>query len=305
MSGLRAAIEEGIRATWSSRNLRFSQMAVLTMYDERNTGTNLPAQIDIKAGEGAALDLLFLAKGGGSASKTFLFQETRRLLEPDRLLAFLAEKIRSIGTTARPLDDLPGTGDMTGRAFRDRELEAQVLELTRSMGTGAQFGGRHFAHVFRVIRLPRHGGSLPVGMGVSCSADRQIRGRIDRDGVWLEELERDPARFLPSAVPARDPVRIDLTRPMAEIRKRLGELPVSTPVLMSGPMIVARDLVHAELARRLSQGLPLPDYLRDHPIYHAGPAKTPAGQASGAFGPTTAARMDPYVPTFRRRAPRW
>jgi fumarate hydratase, class I len=328
VSGLRAAIEDGIRATWETRNLRFSQMAPLTMYEEKNTGTNLPAQIEIEAGEGEALELLYMAKGGGSANKTFLFQETRRLLEPERLLAFCAEKIRAIGTTACPpyhlaivigglsadqclktvklasaraLDDLPATGDMTGRPFRDRELEAQVLELTRSMGIGAQFGGRHFAHDVRVIRLPRHGGSLPVGMGVSCSADRQIRARIDRQGFWLEELERDPARFLPSVVPSRDPVRIDLDQPMDAIRKDLSSLPVSTPILMSGVMIVARDLVHAELARRIAKGAPVPDYMRDHPIYYAGPAKTPAGYASGAFGPTTAARMDPYVPELQAR----
>lgn len=319
---MRSAIEEGIRATWASRNLRFSQMAPLTMYEEMNTGTNLPAQIEIEAGEGEALELLYMAKGGGSANKTFLFQETRRLLEPDRLLAFLGEKIRAIGTTACPpyhlvvvigglsadqclktvklasaraLDDLPETGDMTGRAFRDRGLEAQVLELTQGMGIGAQFGGRYFAHDVRVIRLPRHGGSLPVGMGVSCSADRQIKARINREGVWLEELERDPARFLPDVQLTQNPVRIDLNQPMTVIREALSALPVSTPVLMSGTMVVARDLVHAELAKCG----PVPDYMRNHPVYYAGPAKTPAGQASGAFGPTTAARMDPYVPDLQ------
>lgn len=324
---LRGAIEEGIRATWASRNLRFSQMAPLTMCDEKNTGTNLPAQIDIEAVEGEALDLLFMAKGGGSANKTFLYQETRRLLEPARLLAFFDEKIRTLGTTACPpyhlaivigglsaeqclkmvklasareLDDLPDCGDMTGRAFRDRGLEAQILDLTRRMGMGAQFGGKYFCHDVRVIRLPRHGGSLPVGMGVSCSADRQIRGRIDRDGVWLERLERDPARFLPEADPAgQTPARIDLDQPMDAICAALSRLTVSTPVLMSGTMIVARDLVHAELARMLAAGKALPDYLLRHPIYYAGPARTPNGHASGSFGPTTAARMDPYVPELQ------
>lgn len=324
----KAAIEDGIRATWASRNLRFSQMAPLTMYEEKNTGTNLPAQIDIEAVEGDALDLMFMAKGGGSANKTFLYQETRRLLEPDRLLAFLDEKIRTLGTTACPpyhlaivigglsaehclktvklasaraLDDLPDCGDMTGRAFRDRGLEAQVLELTRNMGMGAQFGGKYFCHDVRVIRLPRHGGSLPVGLGVSCSADRQIRGRIDRDGVWLEALERDPARFLPEMPVAQSPVRIDIDQPIDAICDRLAALPVSTSVLMSGTMIVARDLVHAELARMMAAGQALPNYMIRHPVYYAGPAKTPVGYASGSFGPTTAARMDPYVPDLQAR----
>lgn len=324
----KAAIEEGIRATWDSRNLRYSQMAPLTMYEERNTGTNLPAQIDIEAGEGETLDLLFMAKGGGSANKTFLFQETRRLLEPDRLLRFLDEKIRTLGTTACPpyhlaivigglsaeqclktvklasaraLDDLPDCGDMMGRAFRDRGLEAQVLELTRSMGLGAQFGGKYFCHDVRVIRLPRHGGSLPVGMGVSCSADRQIKARIDRDGLWLEALERDPARFLPTLRTAQKPVRIDLDQQIDAVCDTLSGLAVSTPVLLSGTMIVARDMVHAELARMMAAGQPLPDYMTRHPVYYAGPAKTPSGHASGSFGPTTAARMDPYVPDLQAR----
>jgi fumarate hydratase class I len=203
--------------------------------------------------------------------------------------------------SARALDDLPETGDMTGRAFRDRGLEAQILELTRGMGMGAQFGGKYFCHDVRVIRLPRHGGSLPVGMGVSCSADRQIRARIDRDGVWLEELERDPARFLPEAAVTPDAVRIDLDQPIEDICAALSRLTVSTPVLMSGTMIVARDLVHAELAKRIAWGEPVPRYMRDHPIYYAGPAKTPAGYASGSFGPTTAARMDPYIPDLQAR----
>lgn len=321
------AICAGIHDTWSRRNLRFSQMAPLTMYDEANTRTNLPAQIDVEAVGGAALDLLFMAKGGGSANKTFLYQQTRRLLERERLLAFLDEKIRTLGTTACPpyhlaivigglsaeqclktvklasakeLDGLPTTGDETGRAFRDLELEADVLELTRDMGLGAQFGGRHFCHDVRVIRLPRHGGSLPVGLGVSCSADRQIRGRIDRDGIWLEELERDPARFLPAQdYEPRAAHPINLDQPMEQIRAELSKLDVATPVSLTGTMIVARDLVHAELARKLADGQPLPDYIRDHPVYYAGPAKTPEGYASGSFGPTTAARMDPYVPDLQ------
>lgn len=326
---LKSAVEEGIRNTWQRRNLRFSQMAPLDMYREKNTGTNLPAQIDVQAVSGDALELLFMAKGGGSANKTFLFQETRRLLEPERLRAFFDEKIRTIGTTACPpyhlafvigglsaeqclktvkmasareLDDLPTTGDEEGRAFRDLEAEAMVLELSRNLGMGAQFGGKYFCHDVRVIRLPRHGGSLPVGMGVSCSADRQVKARIDRDGVWLEELERDPARFLPDVDhDATKAVSIDLDQPMEAVRARLSELSVSTPVLLSGTMIVARDLVHAELAKRVAEGRELPDYFRDHPIYYAGPAKTPEGHASGAFGPTTAARMDPYVPELQAK----
>lgn len=324
---LRQALSDGIRDTWASRNLRFSQMAPLTMYEEKNTGTNLPAQIDIEAVGGDALELLFMAKGGGSANKTFLFQQTRRLLEPERLLAFFDERIRTLGTTACPpyhlaivigglsaeqclktvklasareLDGLPTTGSPDGRAFRDLELEGQILGLTRAMGLGAQFGGKYFCHDVRVIRLPRHGGSLPVGMGVSCSADRQIRGRIDRDGLWLEALERDPARFLPEGgTGGAAPARIDLDQPMDAICAALSQLTVGTPVLMSGTMIVARDLVHAELARLMREGKPLPGYLRDHPVYYAGPARTPQGHASGSFGPTTAARMDPYVPELQ------
>ena len=325
----KAAIERGVARVYQTRNLRFSQMAALSMFEERNTGTNLPAQIDIEAVGGDAFDLLFIAKGGGSANKTFLFQETRRLLEPERLLAFLDEKIRTLGTAACPpyhlaivigglsgehtlktvklastraLDDLPETGDETGRPFRDRELERRVHELTRNMGLGAQFGGKYFCHDVRVIRLARHGGSLPVGMGVSCSADRQVWGRIDAEGIWLEALETDPAHYLPQIeAGAAEPVRIDLDQPMDGIRKALSALPVAAPVLLSGTMIVARDLVHAELARRLAAGQPLPAYMVDHPIYYAGPAKTPQGFASGSFGPTTAARMDSYVPEFQTR----
>jgi len=324
---LHDALSAGIAEVWQTRNLRFSQMAALSMFEERNTGTNLPAQIEVEAVSGDSIDFLFIAKGGGSANKTYLFQETRRLLEPARLIAFFDEKIRTLGTAACPpyhlaivigglsaeqtlktvklastraLDGLPTTGDATGRAFRDRDLEQQILDLTRQMGIGAQFGGKYFCHDVRVVRLPRHGGSLPVGLGVSCSADRQIKGRIDAEGLWLEALESDPARYLPGVkVSAESATPIDLDRPMAEIRAQLSALPVAAPLLMRGTMIVARDLVHAELAKRLAAGEPLPDYFRDHPIYYAGPAKTPAGFASGSFGPTTAARMDPYLPAFQ------
>ncbi len=322
-----AALSAGIRGSYAKRNLRYSQLAPLSMYEERNTGSNLPAQIEIYAAAGEAFDFLFIAKGGGSANKTFLFQETRRLLTPERLLAFVDEKLRTLGTTACPpyhlalvigglsaehclttvklascryLDGLPTTGDATARAFRDHALEAEILAPTRTAGIGAQFGGKYFCHDVRVIRLPRHNGSLPIGLGVSCSADRQVKARITGDGVFLERLEDDPARFLPEqTVTAAGAVPLDLAQPMPAIRAALGRLEVGAAVLLSGPMIVARDLVHAEWSKRLAAGQPLPDYLRHHPIYYAGPAKTPAGHASGAFGPTTAARMDPYVPELQ------
>ncbi len=322
-----AAISAGIARTWETRNLRFSQMAPISMFEERNTGTNLPAQIEIEAREGDTFELQFIAKGGGSANKTFLFQETRRLLEPERLRGFLDEKIRTLGTAACPpyhlaivigglsaeqtlktvklastkaLDGLPTSGDAGGRAFRDLDLESEVLALTRDMGYGAQFGGKYFCHDVRVVRLPRHGGSLPVGLGVSCSADRQVKARIDREGLWLEALETDPAKYLPSVeLDAAAPTAIDLDRPMAAIRADLTALPVSAPLLLSGTMVVARDLVHAELSKRLAGGQALPAYMQDHPVYYAGPAKTPEGFASGSFGPTTAARMDPYVPELQ------
>ncbi|NRB16428.1 MAG: fumarate hydratase C-terminal domain-containing protein [Rhodobacteraceae bacterium] len=324
---LHDAICQGIVNTWQIRNLRFSQMAPVSMYVETNTGTNMPAQIEIEAVQGDSFEFLFIAKGGGSANKTFLFQETKRLLDRERLLAFCDEKIRTIGTTACPpyhlvfvigglsadqtlktvklastkeLDDLPTTGDQTGRAFRDLQLEGEVLKLTQDLGMGAQFGGKHFCHDVRVIRLPRHGGSLPVGMGVSCSADRQIKGRIDQDGIWLEQLETNPENYLPETeVSAASAKHINLDQPMPEILKQLSQLQVADPVLLSGTMIVARDLVHAELAKKLVAGQPLPDYFRDFPIYYAGPAKTPEGHASGSFGPTTAARMDPYIADFQ------
>lgn len=324
---LHDAICRGIARTWETRNLRFSQMAPLSMFEEQNTGSNLPAQIEIEAVEGDALEFLFIAKGGGSANKTFLFQETRRVLEPERLLAYFDEKIRTLGTAACPpyhlalvigglsaeqtlktvklastkeLDGLPLSGDDSGRAFRDVEMEGRILELTRKMGIGAQFGGKYFCHDVRVIRLPRHGGSLPIGMGVSCSADRQAKGRIDAEGVWLERLESDPAQYLPEAdFASATPTAIDLDQPMDAIRQALSALPVAAPLLLNGTMIVARDLVHAELSKRLASGGDLPAYMKDHPIYYAGPAKTPEGFASGSFGPTTAARMDPYVAEFQ------
>ena len=325
---LHDAFYDGIARTWETRNLRFSQMAPLSMFEEQNTGTNLPAQIEIEAVDGDSLELLFIAKGGGSANKTFLFQETRRVLEPERLLALFDEKIKTLGTAACPpyhlalvvgglsaeqtlktvklastkaLDSLPTEGDASGRAFRDMEMEQKVHELTRNVGLGAQFGGKYFCHDVRVIRLPRHGGSLPIGMGVSCSADRQAKGRIDKHGVWLEALETDPAKYLPTVDldGGEVPLPVDLDRPMGEIRKNLSELPTGAPVHLSGTLIVARDLVHAELSKHLAAGKPLPDYMKDHPIYYAGPAKTPDGFASGSFGPTTAARMDPYIADFQ------
>lgn len=321
------ALSVGVQRTWATRNLRYSQMAPLSMFEEKNTGSNLPAQIDLEAVGGDAYKFLFIAKGGGSANKTFLFQETRRVLDPDRLLQFFAEKLPTLGTAACPpyhlsiviggmsaeqtlktvkmgsckfYDALPTTGDMTGRAFRDLELEAQIHKLSQNLGIGAQFGGKYFCHDVRVIRLPRHGASLPIGIGVSCSADRQAMAKITRDGVFMEALERDPSKYLPTTeADASTAVRIDLSQPMDELRGILTKLPVETPILLSGTMIVARDIVHAELSKRLAQGGELPAYFKDHPIYYAGPAKTPEGYASGAFGPTTAARMDPYVPEFQ------
>ena len=321
------ALSAGIEQTWATRNLRFSQMAPLTMYEEANTRTNLPAQIDIEAVQGDAYKFLFIAKGGGSANKSFLYQQTRRVLDPVRLLEFLDEKIRTLGTAACPpyhlaivigglsaeqtlktvklastkaLDELPTTGSPDGRAFRDLELEKQVHDLTQKMGIGAQFGGKYFCHDVRVIRLPRHGASFPIGLGVSCSADRQIKGRIDADGLWLEKLETDPSKYLPEAsFETAEAMAIDLDQPMDDIRAKLTTLDVAAPVLLTGTMIVARDIVHAELSKWLAAGEPLPDYMKDHPIYYAGPAKTPAGFASGSFGPTTAARMDPYIAEFQ------
>ncbi len=327
--GDEAAISAGVAEAYTRLNLRYSQVAPLTMYEEANTGNNLPAQIDLFADEGGAYKFLFMAKGGGSANKTFLFQQTKALLNPETLLAFLDEKVRTLGTAACPpyhlaiviggtsaemnlktvklasaryLDGLPTGGDEHGRAFRDVELEGVVHEMTRKMGLGAQFGGKYYCHDVRVIRLPRHGASCPVGIGVSCSADRQALGKITRDGVFLERLETDPARYLPDVKAEKlggEPVAVDLTQPMDAIRRQLAEYPIKTPLSLSGPMIVARDIAHAKLKERLDRGEGLPDYFKNHPVYYAGPAKTPEGFASGAFGPTTAGRMDAYVDLFQ------
>ena len=323
------SLSRGIFEAYQRRNLRYSQMAALDMYTEKNTGTNLPAQIEIYAEPGNEFRFLFLAKGGGSANKTFLYQETKALLNPESLLKFVAEKIRTLGTSACPpyhlalviggtsaeytlktvklasaraLDDLPTSGNEHGRAFRDPALEEQVQKLCNETGIGAQFGGKYFAHDVRVIRLPRHGASCPVGLGFSCSADRQILGKITREGVFLEQLETNPAKYLPDVDPAElegESVRIDLNRPMREIVAELSRYPVATRLSLTGPMIVARDIAHAKLKERLDQGLGLPQYLKDRMIYYAGPAKKPEGRASGSFGPTTAGRMDSYVDLFQ------
>jgi len=323
------AISRGIYDTYLTSNLRYSQMAPLTMWDERNTGNNLPAQIELYATDGDAYSFLFMAKGGGSANKSYLFQETKAVLNHDSLLRFLDEKIRALGTAACPpyhlaivvggtsaeyalktakyasaryLDGLPTTGNELGRGFRDVELEAEVWALTQRMGIGAQFGGKYFCHDVRVVRLPRHGASCPVAIAVSCSADRQALGKITRDGVFLEQLETDPAQYLPDPSELEDEgevVAIDLSRPMDEIRAELTRYPVRTRLSLTGPLVVARDIAHAKIAERLDAGEPMPAYLRDHPVYYAGPAKTPEGYATGSFGPTTAGRMDSYVDRFQ------
>jgi fumarate hydratase, class I len=323
-----AAISEGIRRTYTETNLRYSQVAPLSMYEEVNTGDNLPAQIDIYAEPGDEYEFLFIAKGGGSANKSFLFQQSKAVLNPKSLLKFIDEKIRTLGTAACPpyhlaiviggtsaemnlktvklascryLDRLPAAGNKYGQAYRDRDFEAEVLDLTRGLGIGAQFGGKYFCHDVRVIRLPRHGASLPIGIGVSCSADRQILGKINSDGVFLEELESNPARYLPEVTDEMfegEVVAVDLNRPMAEIRRTLSQYPIKTRLSLSGSLIVARDIAHAKLQERLDRGEGLPQYVKDHPIYYAGPAKTPKGYASGSFGPTTAGRMDSYVGPF-------
>jgi fumarate hydratase, class I len=323
------AISRGIHDAYTKLNLRYSQMAPLTTWDERNTGSNLPAQIELYATGGDEYELLFMAKGGGSANKSLLFQETRALLSPAKLEAWLDEKLRTLGTAACPpyhlalviggtsaefalktakyasaryLDTLPTSGSALGHGFRDLELEAEVLKLTQAFGIGAQFGGKYFCHDVRVIRLPRHGASCPVALAVSCSADRQALARITADGVYLEQLERDPAHFLPETTDDHlggDVVRIDLNRPMDEIRAELTKHPVKTRLSLSGPMVVARDIAHAKIAERLDAGEAMPGYLRDHCVYYAGPAKTPEGYASGSFGPTTAGRMDSYVERFQ------
>ena len=333
------ALSRGVFDAYTRLNLRYSQMAPLSMWEEKNTGTNLPAQIELYAetGEGSenVYKFLFMAKGGGSANKSYLFQETKALLNRDALLRFMDEKLRGLGTAACPpyhlaiviggtsaeyalktakyasakyLDGMPTAGSPSGHGFRDVELEAEILKLTQDFGIGAQFGGKYFCHDVRVIRLPRHGASLPVAVAVSCSADRQVLGKITPEGVFIEQLEFDPAHYLPevthdelasSGAAAEDVVRVDLNRPMDEIRSQLTQYPVKTRLSLTGPLVVARDIAHAKIKERLDAGEPMPSYLRDHPVYYAGPAKTPTGMASGSFGPTTAGRMDSYVDQFQ------
>ncbi len=327
------AFSWGVYRTYTETNLRYSQMTPLSMFEEKNTGNNLPVQFDIMAAPGEhhadEFHLQFIAKGGGSANKTFLFQETRATLTPEKIYSFLEAKIKTLGTSACPpyhlaiviggtsaelnlktvklastryLDHLPTAGDMSGHAFRDLEMEQRVLEITRRIGIGAQFGGKYFCHDVRVIRLPRHGASLPVGLGVSCSADRQIKAKITREGVFLEQLETNPAKYLPEITGEHlggEVVPIDLDRPMPEILADLSRYPVKTRVALSGTMVVARDIAHAKLKERLDRGEGLPDYIKNHPVYYAGPAKTPEGMPTGSFGPTTAGRMDSYVDEFQ------
>ena len=327
--GDEAAIARGVFNTYQTSNLRYSQMAPISMYEEVNTGNNLPAEIKIAATDGDEYKFLFLAKGGGSANKSYLFQETKALLNEKALLPWVFEKMQTLGTAACPpyhlavviggtsaeqcvetaklasaryLDSLPTSGDATGHAFRDLELEKKMLSLSQQTGIGAQFGGKYFCHDVRVIRLPRHGASCPVSFAVSCSADRQALGKITRDGIFLEVLETDPARFLPDITHedlAAEVVSIDLTRPMSEIRATLSKYPIKTRVMLTGPLVVARDIAHAKLKERLDAGDGLPSYMKDYCVYYAGPAKTPTGMASGAFGPTTAGRMDSYVSEFQ------
>lgn len=328
------ALSKGVYDAYTQLNLRYSQNAPITMYEERNTGCNLPAQIELYAdtasGHETSYKFLFMAKGGGSANKSYLYQETKAILNPDAMMPFIEAKIRSLGTAACPpyhlalviggtsaefalktakyasahyLDELPTHGDITGHGFRDLELEEQVLELTRKIGIGAQFGGKYFCHDVRVIRLPRHGASLPVALAVSCSADRQCKAKITPEGVFIEQLETNPGRFLPEGATRMSDeggaVRIDLTRPMDEIRAELSKYPVKTRLSLTGTLIVARDIAHAKLRERLEAGEDLPQYIKDHPVYYAGPAKTPEGMPSGSFGPTTAGRMDAYVDLFQ------
>ncbi len=327
--GDEAALAEGVLKTYTETNLRYSQVAPLDLFTETNTGTNLPAQIEIYADEGDAFKFLFIAKGGGSANKTFLYQETKALLNPESLTRFLDEKIRTLGTAACPpyhlavviggtsaeftlktvklasckyLDTLPTEGNEFGQAFRDLEWEQKIHELTQNFGIGAQFGGKYFCHDVRVIRLPRHGASCPVGIGVSCSADRQVMGKITADGVFIEKLETDPSKYLPEVTDEHldgDVVDIDLNRPMADVLAELSKHPVKTRLSLTGSLIVARDIAHAKLKERLDAGDGLPQYFKDHGVYYAGPAKTPEGMASGSFGPTTAGRMDSYVDQFQ------
>ena len=329
-NGDEEAIARGVYNTYLTSNLRYSQMAPLTMYDEVNTGNNLPAEIKISAVDGDTYKFLFMAKGGGSANKSYLFQETKALLNDKALFPWLFEKMKSLGTAACPpyhlavviggtsaeqavetaklasaryLDTLPTAGSKLGHAFRDLDMEQRILKLSQETGIGAQFGGKYFCHDVRVIRLPRHGASCPVAMAVSCSADRQMLGKITKDGIFLEQLETDPARFLPEVthddLQDTPVVQIDLNQPMSAIRAELGKYPVKTRVMLTGPLVVARDIAHAKLKERIDAGLGLPDYMKDMAVYYAGPAKTPEGMASGSFGPTTAGRMDSYVDEFQ------
>lgn len=325
------ALSAGVLDTFTTTNLRYSQLAPITTWEEVNTKTNLPAQIELYATQGDEYHFLFVAKGGGSANKTFLFQETKAVLNPAAFRKFLELNLVKLGTAACPpyhlaiviggtsaeanlkavklascryLDELPTRGSPLGHAIRDPELEQEVLALTRTIGIGAQFGGKYFCHDVRVIRLPRHGASCPIGIGVSCSADRQILGKITADGVFLEQLETDPVRYFPDIDPSKlggEVVQVNLDRPMAEIRAQLAQHPIKTRVSLTGTLVVARDIAHAKLKERLDRGEPLPDWFARHPVYYAGPAKTPDGMASGSFGPTTAARMDPYVDAFQER----
>jgi len=323
------ALSRGIYETYRDRNLRYSQLAPLDMYREVNTGNNLPAQVELFATDGESYKFLFMAKGGGSANKSYLFQETKALLNPASLLKFLEEKVKTLGTAACPpyhlaivvggtsaefalktaklasaryLDSLPTSGNEAGRGFRDLELEAQVHKMTQKLGIGAQFGGKYFCHDVRVVRLPRHGASCPVAIAVSCSADRQVLGKITAEGIFLEQLETDPAKYLPETAASslgEEVVKVDLDRPMAEIRAQLSRYPIKTRLSLTGSMIVARDIAHAKLKEQLDAGKPLPGYFKQSMVYYAGPAKTPAGYASGSFGPTTAGRMDSYVDLFQ------
>ena len=322
------ALSKGVYNAYLNNNLRYSQNAPLSMFNEANTKTNLPAQIDLYATEGDSYEFLFIAKGGGSANKTYLYQETKAILNPETLPGFMEEKMKSIGTSACPpyhlafviggtsaeqtlktvklasagyLDNLPISGSENGHAFRDIDLEKQAMEISRNTGIGAQFGGKNFCLDIRVIRLPRHGASLPVGMGVSCSADRNIKAKINKDGIFLEQLEKNPAKYITEVeTGTSSAVHIDLDQPMTDILKTLSGYPVSTPLLLSGKIVVGRDIAHAEFKKRFDKGDGLPDYLLNHMIYYAGPAKTPEGYPSGSFGPTTASRMDPYVPVFQK-----
>ena len=323
------ALSLGVYKTYTEENLRYSQNVALDMYKEINTGCNLPAQIDLYSVQGNEYKFLCIAKGGGSANKTYLYQETKALLNPTSLVKFLVEKMKTLGTAACPpyhiafviggtsaevnlktvklasakyYDNLPTSGNEGGQAFRDIELEKEVLLESQKMGLGAQFGGKYFAHDVRIIRLPRHGASCPVGMGVSCSADRNIKAKINKDGIWIEKMETNPARFIPEELRRAgegEAVQIDLNQPMAEILKELSKYPVSTRLSLNGTIVVGRDIAHAKLKERIDAGLGLPQYVKDHPIYYAGPAKTPNGMASGSFGPTTAGRMDSYVDLFQ------